>query len=331
LITDPPNAEMDVPTYLVCQGVDPQKARTKWKYLIAARRVRRLMNELQPDLLFAIYATSCGLIARLSGFHPYVVSVRGSDLHGSISSRIWQPVLRSVFRASTLVHTVSEGLAESVQALGIPEDRTVALTQGVDLARFQFHPQSDLHRPLRILCTRTLAQVYNPTVILEACSRLCSAGFPFHLTFAASGPDEQKLKSDVVKNGIAKHVTFLGGFRNCDLPQLLPAHDVYLSASKWDGTSISLLEAMAVGVFPVVSRIESNQQWVDDKQTCLMFDPQDSAELASSITLLASGAVDWRRSVLRNRERVEAKADRVANMSTLERLFNEIARKTSSL
>ena len=38
----------------------------------------------------------------------------------------------------------------------------------------------------------------------------------------------------------------------------------YISATKSDGSSLSLLEAMGNGVIPIVSNIPSNREWVVD-------------------------------------------------------------------
>ena len=47
----------------------------------AVRSLKRLIAAEKPDLLHAHYATSYGLVAALSGFHPLMVSVWGSDVY----------------------------------------------------------------------------------------------------------------------------------------------------------------------------------------------------------------------------------------------------------
>ncbi|HEX7612984.1 MAG TPA: glycosyltransferase, partial [Candidatus Limnocylindrales bacterium] len=48
--------------------------------LVAARSFRRVLKSLNPDVLHAHYLTGNGWLAWISGFHPYVVSVWGSDI-----------------------------------------------------------------------------------------------------------------------------------------------------------------------------------------------------------------------------------------------------------
>ena len=47
----------------------------------AVRALRTVIRKEKPDILHAHYATSYGLVAALSGFHPFVVSVWGSDIY----------------------------------------------------------------------------------------------------------------------------------------------------------------------------------------------------------------------------------------------------------
>ena len=61
---------------------------------------------------------------------------------------------------------------------------------------------------------------------------------------------------------LAPWVTFLDEVPNEAMPALLRKHSLYLSATSSDGTSISLLEAMACGTLPIVSDIPANQAWI---------------------------------------------------------------------
>jgi len=90
------------------------------------------------------------------------------------------------------------------------------------------------------------------------------------------------------------HVRFLGRVHPNDMADLLGKVDIYVSTSLYDGTSVSLLEAMASGCFPVVSDIPSNREWIRDGENGFLF-PPDNAEL------LAQRIID----VIRNRSLIE--------------------------
>jgi glycosyltransferase involved in cell wall biosynthesis len=90
-----------------------------------------------------------------------------------------------------------------------------------------------------------------------------------------------------------------------------------VSTNFFDGTSISLLEAMASGVFPVVSDIAGNREWLTGRGDSLLFDPNNTLELAHCLAVailnksLRENAVDM------NRQRVIDRGHRQKNMAIL--------------
>ena len=77
--------------------------------------------------------------------------------------------------------------------------------------------------------------------------------------------------------------TITGETRHDQLPKTLADSDIYISASASDGTSSSLLEAMACKVFPVVSDIPANHGWVQPGETGYFFESTSAEELAQKV------------------------------------------------
>ncbi|GMV97044.1 MAG: glycosyltransferase family 4 protein [Phycisphaerae bacterium] len=323
---DRPDRDYGVPTYDISFGASGARTLSKWKYFLSAFAIRRLLREIKPDVVHGHYVSSAGTICLLSGFRPYVLTVHGSDLLDRGRSPIWRPVLRRSFAAAALVNAVSDELKDQAIGLGVSSDKIVVATLGIDLARFPYRPHRTMAEPVRLLCTRRLEPVYDPTTLLRACRCLQERGLAHELTFAAGGPMHGELVRLADSLGVAGSVRFLGGYAPADLPRLMSGHDVYVSASLWDGTSLSLLEAMACGVFPVVSRIASNQAWLEEGSSALMFDRGSAEQLAACIERLARDAPLLAAGVERNRRLVEEKGDRRRNMSLLEEHLLRVAR-----
>lgn len=319
------NRESSYPIYDISSGAHARKKGTKWRYLLAAIKIRRVLDEIRPDIVHGHYVTSSGVICLLSGFRPYVVSARGTDVVGSMKSRLWRSTLRMVFSRSVLVHTVAESLSAEVRRLGVPAEKVWTLTQGVDTGAFEFRPPSPvLDRPIRLLCTRAFGDLYDPATIVRACALLRQDSLPFELIFAAAGETQPIVEALVTQLGLEKQVQFLGGYSNQDLPAMLGEADIYLSASQWDGTSVSLLEAMSAGVFPVVSRIAANSSWVQDGTTALMFDCGNEHQLAQAVRRAVDENELRIAAVRENRRLVTEKADRSTNMKRLEEKYCEL-------
>ena len=283
-----------------------------------------MLRERKPDILHGHYLTSAGLLCLFSGFRPYALTAHGSDVIGCMKSFLQKNYLRIILRQASLVNTVSDELAVLVGKLGVPDEKILVCTPGVDTKLLRYQLPGVLRSPVTLLCTRRLAKVFDPVTIINACEILKRESISFRLTFAAGGPLERQLQNLVSEKNLTDQVTFMAGYDNCALPELLHNHDIYLSASHWDGTSISLLEAMACGLFPVVSRIRSNQAWLKDGQTSLMFECGNAAELAEKIMRAMEEHKLRQTAVEKNRELVMEKGDREKNMLLLERKYYKI-------
>jgi glycosyltransferase involved in cell wall biosynthesis len=120
-------------------------------------------------------------------------------------------------------------------------------------------------------------------------------------------------------------VQFPGWLSQPQLDRELEAAHVYVSTSKSDSTSVSLLEAMAAGSFPVVSDLPANREWVTDGDTALLFPPGDAAALADRLQRAASDPALRARAATANRTTVRERATWESNMASVEALFVRLA------
>ncbi len=324
-----PGPERGVPTYNVGLGRKYSESKGKWKYPISMFRAKRLIKRLKPDIVHAHYVTSCGLTALICGFHPTVVTAHGSDLTVGIKSRIWRPLLRRIFEFSDCVNTVSTDLQDMVESLGISSDKIETLTLGIDTAKFSSveRPQIGKSRVLRLVCTRRLESVFDHHTIVDALILLKEEGLGFEMTFVGDGSLLGELTQRVKEVGLDDHVSFAGRVDNDNLPEVLSRHDVYLSASLWDGASLSLLEAMATGLFPIVSDIRANSAWLKHNVDGLLHKVSDPDDLAKCILQLCSHPELAAGAVRRNRKRVVESGDRGTNMKRLEEIYKDLVAK----
>jgi glycosyltransferase involved in cell wall biosynthesis len=324
-----PGPERPVPTYNLGLGGKYSETQGKWKYPLSMLRARKLVRRLKPDIVHAHYATSAGLTALVCGFHPAVVTVHGSDLTTGIKSGIWRVLLNRIFRFADCVNVVSDDLGEMVLSLGINKEKIEVLTLGIDTRRFCYAQRAKIEKsgPLRLVCTRRLEPVFDHGTIIQALALLKEKGIIFEMVFAGSGSLPGVLKQQVVELGLDDCVSFMGKVPNEKLPELLGRSDVYLSASLWDGTSLSLLEALATGLFPIVSDIKANSAWIKDGVNGFLHKVGDAGNLADCILRLLRGPEIVENAGPYNRKKVEEKADRNKNMKRLESVYKNLIQK----
>ncbi len=264
-------------------GFDPSTESSRLNYLRTIVPIRKAIAQSKADIVFALYLSSAGIVACFSGHPRLVVSARGCDVNQWISTAGWPAIFQVQSRMAKLVHAVSRPLAETLhQKAGVPREKLFVSPLGIDCNRFiRFDPALRPDRG-RMICTRSHDPVYDQPTLVRAMARLVSQGVECRLTFAHPRKAE-RTRQLVSEMGMDGAVSFLPGYTLEQLPLLLGRHDFYVSASLRDGTSSSLLEAMATGLFPVVSDIEANREWIDHGVNGLLFPVGDDAVLADQI------------------------------------------------
>jgi len=311
-------------------GIEPfDKYKNKHVFFTSIPRIRRIVKNFQPDLVFAPYLTSNGLSAALSWKGPLVVSTVGGDVLEQEGQAGWrirlrEMIIKFVCKRADVINPVSQAIYDKLIRLGVPASKLFQLPFGVDTDRF--HPAPDMPRPKtkKIICTRKHEPVYDILTVIDALASLKSMGTEFHCTFTCEGTLLEKHKARAESAGLHDHVTFTGNLPYARLPELLRESDVYISASLSDGTSVALLEAMASGLLPVVSRIPANLPWIEHGRTGLLFETGRADTLAEALTRAMDDATLRQCVFEENRQRVKCDADLKQNQNRLADVFEEL-------
>ena len=143
-----------------------------------------------------------------------------------------------------------------------------------------------------------------------------------NLVIAGTGSLEEELRSMTRQFGLQENVLFLG-FRE-DITRLMAAADIYVNSSHWEGTPVSVLEAMAAGL-PVVATTVGDNPYLLDGNSGVLVPPGNAKELSEAIECLLASPDD--RIVLGKvaRERVQEKYSRTAWTRSLLTLYSQIS------
>jgi glycosyltransferase involved in cell wall biosynthesis len=263
---------------------------------------------------------------------PFVVSAVGSD----VLDRAGRTGLRRIFRESIIkfvsrkadiINTVSQGLDDELIRLGVPQSKLLQINFGANTE--QFYPDAAMPRPsaATFICTRRNEPIYDIPTIIEALGIIKSTGRHFHCVLCGGGTLLETHKRKVIDAGLENHVTFTGRLEHRELPKLLRTADIYISASLGDGTSVSLLEAMATGLLPVVSDIDSNRPWIIDGKTGLFFKKKTPQSLAEAMNRALDDLSLRQNAFDKNRERIALDGDMQKNMKRLADTFEKLVMK----
>jgi glycosyltransferase involved in cell wall biosynthesis len=245
-------------------------------------------------------------------------------LHGTdiLVAPDWSPLHRLTARytlaRSDLIIMAAAHMEQHVQRLVGERKRTMVIPVGVDIQKFN-QTQDSERKDLTCISNRRLVTNSNVDLLLQAIARVRLVQPRIRLTVVGDGPLRLDLGSMIQRLDLAPCVTFLGEVPNETMPGLLHQHSLYLSATSSDGTSVSLLEAMACGTFPIVSDIPANQPWIaNGTNGCLV--PLGQPDLfAQHIleTLAAPRLMSNARSI--NWGIVKERGDYILNMGRAER------------
>ncbi len=144
--------------------------------------------------------------------------------------------------------------------------------------------------PFVLLSTRGWEPVYGVDVIARSFVQAARQRPELRLLLLGNGSQAGLLRSIFLEAGVLEQVHFAGQMSQADLPRYYRAADLYISASHSDGTSISLLEAMACGRPVLVSDIPGNCEWVTPGQEGWLFADGSVPGLTEAIL----GAVEHR-------------------------------------
>ncbi|WP_229510482.1 glycosyltransferase family 4 protein [Phocaeicola vulgatus] len=127
----------------------------------------------------------------------------------------------------------------------------------------------------------TLKGMKNPDTIIEALHSFSEEElkqYAPHIVYAGGGPSMESLKTKVAAYGLSDYVTFLGNVPKEKVNQVYKLADIYLIASDFEGTSVSLLEAMFNNMPIIASRVPGIVNTVLEEE-CLMFSVKDAIQL----------------------------------------------------
>ncbi len=278
------------------------------RYPLAVPALRVVAERYRPHLVSAHYATNYGVMAALLGRRPWVLSTWGSDiLVDPRRTPMHRLRARAVVRAADHVTSDARVMTECLVAMGVPPGRISTFPFGVDTRRFRPASRPPADGP-RVISVRKLEPLYDVATAIRALARVRRDLPGARLTVAGDGSRRADLEALARRLGVADAVDFVGDVDHARLADLLAAHHVYVSTARSDTTSVSLLEAMACGLFPVVTDIPANREWVDDDGG-LRVPCSDAEAFARAIAAAWDDAP--RREALRRRlpQRVRERAD----------------------
>jgi glycosyltransferase involved in cell wall biosynthesis len=301
--------------------------------LLNISRVRRLVDDIRPDILHAHYVTSYGFAGALTGKHPYVATAWGTDvLIEPEKSWVYRQIVGFALRRADLVTSMAPHMTELLVTRGYaPADKVITLPFGVDTDVFNLNRRSRQHgnQPGIVVSTRRPDYGMDVDTFVRAIPAVLKAFDNVRFIMTGEGPLRQNMEQLAGELGISDHIQFRGEITHKEMPELLGTADVFVSTSPSDGNNISLNEAMACGTYPIATDIAANRAWIEPGKNGMLYAGRDVIQLAEQI-IEAIKKPDWRQAVMaENWEIVRTRASWTQSMEKMTSHYERLIRENT--
>jgi glycosyltransferase involved in cell wall biosynthesis len=289
----------DRPIPLQIQQVLWKGGQTSFRWRDVPRLVldlKRVIKEIKPDLIHAGPIQTCAFLAVLSGFHPILTMSWGFDLMQDVERNEWMKrITRYVLRHSDFFTSDAQVTRDRAIAYGMNPVRTVVFPWGVDLKHFNsLHSRINRktsvvenRKPFVLFCNRSWEPRYGVDVLAKAFVKVAKERKDVSLLLLGGGSQTNIIQQILMNGGVLDRVQFGGQVSQRDLPRWYHMAGLYISPSHVDGSSVSLMEALACGLPVLVSDIPANREWVSEGVNGWLF-PDGNADILAEKILAVS-------------------------------------------
>ncbi len=256
-------------------------------YYLNVCHLKKILKKISPDILNAHYASGFGTLARLSGFHPLVLSVWGSDVYDfPYESNIKMNIIQKNLDAADIICSTSEVMKKQTEKL-LKQPKEIFVTPfGIDTNKFT--PKKEFSDKVRIIGTvKTLAPKYGISTLIKSFALLLDKVSPnedLKLVIAGDGPQRKDLEQLTKDLNINDRCEFLGKIPHDKVPDVLHSFDIYAALSESESFGVAILEASACGLPVLVSDAGGLPEVVEDSVTGIVV-PRNDVESASNAFL----------------------------------------------
>lgn len=279
-------------------------------------------------------------------------------IHSPMAAALARPALRSMRHRPAVVYTehnswdcyalptrlanaVTYGLDDADLAVSAAAARSVAaplrrnvevLTHGIDVRAVAAHcSEREARRAalgvgpdtIVVITVANLRPEKGYDVLLDAAALAAAKRPDVLFVSVGQGPLASEMEERRKRLGLGERFRFLG-YRD-DVHGLLAAADVFCLASRNEGLPVALMEAYAVGLPVVATRVGGLPEVIGDDGSGVLVDPEDPDALADAILTLATDDFQRRKLGARAAE-LAGRFDSRAAVRRIEAVYDEVGR-----
>lgn len=234
---------------------------TPFRYALYKANIKRAIKEIQPDI---IHVHSIGNVSPVrfalgSKNTPLLLTCHGIFYRGESKGILRDRHLGNIGLADYYSGLTEESKHEYETLLGVRKDRVAVIPNGVDCAKFYYDivKRRELRTEMGLADDTTVfitvASLQERKGQLAFIRQLANTNFNYQYWLIGSGPEEEDIKSFIIKHNLQLKVLLLGYKNSDELYKYYSAADVYAHVSTMEGQALCEIEARATGLRVVVN------------------------------------------------------------------------------
>lgn len=295
----------------------------KLRYLFQIHRVKKLIREINPDILHAHYATSYGLLGVLSNHHPFIISVWGSDVFefpnkGLISKNI----LKYNLRKSDIVLSTSKIMAMETKKY---TNKHIEITPfGVDIDFFKPINRNHSSQNLVIGTVKSLEEKYGIEYLIKAFAILRKKYNNITLEIAGDGTQKIKLQELAQSLKVDKYIKFLGKISSDKVVEVFNKIDIAVFPSLQESFGVAAVEAQACGTPVIANDVGGLPEATKPNHSSILVSKENVEELSNAIEKLILDEKLRMTMGVNGRKFVENNYNIEKNFENVEEIYNKL-------
>lgn len=247
-----------------------------WKIIKNRKKANLILIDTYSTLNF-YYAVAVSILAQIFKI-PYVPILRGGDLPARIKK---SPKLsKIVFNNSYKNISPSKYLQTTFSESGYHSE---LIPNNIELNLYPFKERTHF-RP-HLLYVRSFHKIYNPEMAIHVFEEILKRyeGAKLYMVGPEKDGSLQKTKDLVKQLNLEDKVTFTGRLSKPDIIKLSTDFDIFINTTDFDNTPVSVMEAMALGLPVVSTKVGGTPFLINDKANGLLVPPRDVKSFVEAV------------------------------------------------
>ena len=226
----------------------------KIKYILSIPLLKKTIRNFQPNTIHAHYASSYGVLAFISRFKPFILSVWGSDIYDfPCRSRFNKFLIKMIIGSADIVCSTSIAMKEIIKKEFLRRDVEL-IPFGVDTNYFK--PKEKKKNNFVIGTIKSIEKHNGISCLIDAAEIIiCDYKKDVNFMIVGDGSLKRKMIQKVVELGLNEKVSFPGFVQHDEIVDYFNKLSIFISVSERESFGVSVLEAASCEIPSITSNI----------------------------------------------------------------------------